>query len=313
MGRIKVWLFVLVVLAGGLFALDRFMPETAAKWGIQAERMRAQLEPKTLEIPGFRVAYLEGGQGAPLVLVHGIGANKDNFTPVARELTQHYRVIAIDLPGFGESSKPMDADYSIAAQVERLDQILQALELNRAHFGGSSMGGWIIANYAAKYPNKVGSLWLLGAAGADGGKPSEVRRAFVERGEYILFAKEPADYKRIVDFVFVERPFIPGSVLKVMGEEAAANYPLHTRIFRTLFERWEQDRVNEHIRGLPVPALIVFGDQDRAVDPSDGPIWKSLLPQSELELMPNVGHLPMLEKPAASAERYLKFRAGLPQ
>lgn len=300
------------VLAAGLVAADRFFPEQAAHWGMRAERAQSQLEQKSLKIPGFDIAYLEGGSGEPLVLVHGVGADKDNFTRVARWLTPHYRVIAVDMPGFGESSKPEQADYGIPAQAERLDQILQALNLNRAHFGGSSMGGWIIATYAAKYPNKVGSLWLLGAAGADGGKRTEVGKAY-DRGEYLLFSKTPPDFERTLDFVFVKRPFLPYSVRHVLAEQAIANYPLHTRIFGGLMENWAEYSVNDKIRGLPVPALIVYGDQDRAVDPGDGLIWQGLLPNSQLEMMQDIGHLPMMEAPQVSAQRYLAFRKSLPR
>ncbi len=304
---------IVVVLAlgvGGLFALDRYYPEQATRWGLALEREQSGLERKTLKIPGFEIAYLEGGSGEPLVLVHGIGADKDNFTRAARWLTPHYRVIAIDLPGFGESSKPEQADYGIPAQVERLDEIMTALQLGRAHFGGSSMGGWIVASYAAKFPNKAASLWLLGAAGIDGGKRSEVRVAY-DRGEYLLFSQKPEDFERTMDFVFVKRPFVPGSVRHVLAEQAVANYTLHTRVFRNLIENWSEYSVNNRIRGLPVPALIVFGDRDRAVDPGDGLIWKQLLPNSQLEMMHDIGHLPMMEAPQVSAMRYVQFRQGL--
>jgi abhydrolase domain-containing protein 6 len=311
MRRIALWLVVLAVLAGGFAVLDRFFPEQAASLGLRVERMRSGLEEKSLQIPGFDIAYLEGGEGAPLVLVHGIGADKDNFTRVARFLTPHYRVIAIDLPGFGASGKPADADYTVAAQVERLDQILQALQLSRTHLGGSSMGGWIVAAYAAAHPNKVGSLWLLGPAGIDHGKLSEVRRAFHERHEFLLFSRQPADFQRTLDTVFVKRPFLPGSVIKVLSQRAVANYPLHTRIFEQLEAQRAKASLNEVIRGLPVPALIVFGDGDRAVDPADGPVWQSLLPQAQLEVLKDVGHLPMMEVPAVAAQRYLKFREGV--
>ena len=301
---------VLALLFGGLFALDRYFPEQATRWGVALERKQSQLVEKKLKIPGFEISYLEGGSGEPLVLVHGIGADKDNFTRVARWLTPHYRVIAIDLPGFGESAKPEQADYGIPAQVERLDEIMRALNINRAHFGGSSMGGWIIGSYAAKYPDKVGSLWLLGAAGAKGGAPTEVGKAY-ERGEYLLFSQKPEDFGKVIDFVMVQRPFLPGSVRRVLGERAAANYTLHTRIFRNLMEHWDEYSVNDKVRGLQVPALIVYGDGDRAIDPGNGLIWKELLPNSQLEIMKGIGHLPMMEAPQVVALRYLQFRAGL--
>lgn len=303
---------VLALLSGGLFALDRYFPEQATRWGVALERKQSQLVEKKLKIPGFEIAYLEGGSGEPLVLVHGIGANKDNFTRVSRWLTPHYRVIAIDLPGFGDSSKPEQADYGIPAQVERLDEIMQALGLQRAHFGGSSMGGWIIGSYAAKYPDKAASLWLLGAAGADGGKRSEVRLAY-DRGEYMLFSQKPEDFEKVMDFVMVQKPFIPGSVRHVLAEQAVANYTLHTRIFRNLIENWGEYSVNTRIKDLPVPALIVYGEGDRAVDPGDGLIWKQLLPNSQLEMMKGIGHLPMMEAPEVVALRYVQFRNGLPK
>lgn len=311
MRRLAWWLLAFALIAGGLVVLDQFFPAQAAELGLRAERARSQLEEKSLEIPGFRIAYLEGGQGAPLVLVHGIGADKDNFTRVARWLTPKYRVIAIDLPGFGESGKPLATDYTIPAQVERLDQILQQLNLGYTHLGGSSMGGWIIAAYAAKYPNKVGSLWLLGPAGIDGGKPSEMLQRFRDKGEHLLFSRTQQDFERTLDTVFAHQPFMPGSVRHVLAERAIANYPLHTRIFQQLNDYRAQSSLNDAIRGLPLPALVVFGDRDRAIDPGDGPIWQSLLPQSQLEVMHEVGHLPMLEQPEVSALRYLKFREGV--
>lgn len=303
---------VLALLCGGLVALDRFFPEQATRWGVALERQQSQLVEKQLKIPGFEIAYLEGGSGEPLVLVHGIGADKDNFTRAARWLTPHYRVISIDLPGFGQSSKPEQADYGIPAQVERLEEIMQALGLQRAHFGGSSMGGWIIASYAAKYPDKAASLWLLGAAGAKGGNPTEVGKAY-ERGEYLLFSQKPEDFEKVLDFVMVQRPFIPGSVRQVLAGQAVANYTLHTRIFRNLMEHWDEYSVNDRIRDLPVPALIVYGDTDRAVDPGNGLIWKQLLPNSQLEIMKGIGHLPMMEAPQVVAQRYVQFREGLPK
>ena len=97
------------------------------------ERSRAGLVHKDVTLSdGTRIAYLEGGSGEPLVLVHGFGADKDNFTRVARWLTPHYRVIAPDLVGFGESTHLPDADYHYAAQAERVRAFVQALGLLRS-------------------------------------------------------------------------------------------------------------------------------------------------------------------------------------
>lgn len=303
--------FVVLVILAALAAFDRLLPERMAGVALTLQRRVAGLEAKRTQIPGFDIAYLEGGAGAPLVLVHGIGADKDNFDRVAMYLTRHYRVIAIDLPGFGESSQPAGADYGIAAQTQRLGQILDALQLGAVHLGGSSMGGWIIGTFAADHPERVQSLWLLGAAGLSGVKLGEVRRAYRESGQYLLFARTPEEYERIIDTVFFARPYLPYSVRHVLGQRAIRNYELHTSIFRTLDEQWERTALDARLPAVNAPTLVVFGDHDRAIDPSAGLRFAELLPHARLIVMQDIGHLPMLEAPGRAARDYLEFRTAL--
>lgn len=310
--RLFSWLLIVViVLACGLVAADRFAPEATARASVKVQRAIAGLTEKRAQIEGFEMPYLEGGSGEPLVLVHGIGADKDNFDQAAIWLTRHYRVISIDLPGFGEASKPEDADYGIAAQAARLDRFMQAIGLARAHFGGSSMGGWIIGTYAAAHPEKVQSLWMLGAAGTRGAQESVVMRAWRTEQKLMLFAKDREDFERILDTVFTTRPFIPPSVRHVLAQAAARNYALHGRIFADLVRDFDQTALEDRLAGLQVPALIVFGDGDRAVHPSAGEVLKAALPNSQLILMQGIGHLPMLEAPRRTAHDYIAFRSRL--
>ncbi|HYW57375.1 MAG TPA: alpha/beta fold hydrolase [Polaromonas sp.] len=304
---------LVALLVVSMAVLDRVIPEPMARTLIDLQRSVSGLQLKQAQIPGFDIPYLEGGPagGEALVLVHGIGADKDNFDRVAMHLTPQMRVISIDLPGFGDASKPADADYSIDKQVERLDQFLATLKIDRVHLGGSSMGGWIMASYAAAHPKKVSSLWLLDAAGVATAKPSGVLTAYTERGEYLLFAKTPQDFDRILLTVMSKPPYLPGSVKQVVTERAITNYDLHTRIFRDMVASQKPVFLESRVAGLLTPTLITWGEEDRATDVSGAKILHQLIPRSQLQILPGIGHLPHLEASSETAQAYLDFRKNL--
>ena len=260
-------------------------------------------------MPGFEIAYLDGGRGEPLVLVHGIGADKDNFAPIAPYLRGLGRVIALDLPGFGESSKPTDADYSIDAQAERLRGFVDSLGLRDIHLGGSSMGGAIVLAFALRYPERVRSLWLLAPAGVGAAAESEMFRRHREHGEFPLFAETPRDYATVMRICFTRPPFVPYCVRHELALAASRNYALHARIFSELV--LQPFRLEQSVAGLPTPTLIVWGDQDRVLDVSGAEPLHRALPRSRLARIPGVGHLPMVEAPKRVAADYRAFRDSL--
>lgn len=299
----------LAVVAGGLVAFDYFAPYEAVRLGLDLERGRAGLQARNASIEGLDWEYLDGGAGEPLLLIHGFGADKDNFTRVAGLLTPQYRVVIPDLPGYGGSSKPADADYGILAQVERLRGFARRLELGKVHLGGSSMGGYIAAAWAAKYPDEVATLWLLApAATRVAVGESELGRIYRDTGANPLLAQNAEEHARVRAFVMSRPPFLPYSVKHVLAERAAANYPLHLKIFTELakgptLETWAPR--------IDTPALIVWGDQDRALSPKGAEATRALMPNGRVIMMAGVGHLPMLEDVARSAQDYLAFRAAL--
>ncbi len=291
-------------LLGGCTSLAPRVTDAA----ISFERSRAELVRRDVALPdGLHMAYLEGGQGEPLVLVHGFGGNKDNFTRVARWLTPHYRVIVPDLPGFGESSHPQDAPYTYAAQAERLHGFVRALSLGNAHFGGNSMGGAIVLSYAAQYPSEVSSLWLLDAAGIPEAPVSELRRIIETTGRNPLLVTNEDDFAHLLTFAMSDPPYIPRMMVNVMAKERIENQAVERRVF----EQIATDSVMQQVRGLATPTLIVWGDEDRLLHVGTADMLHTLLPRSRVIVMPHVGHIPMIERPQQSAEDYLRFRAGL--
>ena len=283
-------------------------PERATRFFLYLERSRAGLERKEIDLPdGSHYVYLEGGQGEPLMLLHGFGANKDTFDRSSAFLTAKYRVIVPDHIGFSESSRPPNADYSPAAQAERLHLLANSLGIRDIHLGGSSMGGQIALAYAALYKSEVKSLWLIDPAGIWSAPPSELRTIIQETGKNPLLVQSEQDFVDLMPFVMNDPPYIPRPILAVLAQDRIRNFELERRIFNQI----ASDSIEERVRGLIVPTLIVWGDKDRTIDVATANILHGLLPNSQLVIMTNIGHLPMVERPKQSADDYLRFRSGL--
>jgi pimeloyl-ACP methyl ester carboxylesterase len=301
-------LIIICILAGIGFLY--LAPEKATKLAIDLERKRSGLTLKEITLPGeLHYVYLEGGQGEPLVLLHGFGGDKDNFTRVARFFTPHYRVIIPDHIGFGESSHPQNANYSASAQAVRIRTLVQALGITKLHLGGNSMGGQISMMYAALFPDEVNSLWLLDPGGVWSAPSSGLREIIVKTGENPLIAKSEDEFAKIFAFVMADPPFIPRPMLNIMARERIHNYELEKRIFKEI----TADSAEKYVTGLKTPTLIVFGDKDRVINPATAGVLHRLMPRSEVIIMKGLGHLPMIEQPHQSADDYLKFRAALDQ
>lgn len=298
--------YLLVAVFVALLAFDRFAPATAARWGLGLDRWRSGLREQRAVIPGFTMPYLDGGRGEPLVLIHGFGADKDNFTRIARFLTPHYRVICPDLPGFGAATRDASARHGIADQVARLHAFLGQLGLGRVHLGGSSMGGFIAAQFAGTHPDQVASVWLLDAAGTAKASESELVRNYVATGELPLLVRTEADFPALIDAAMHRKPFLPYSLRITLARRAVADYALHQTILQQF--AGESPLLEAQFKTLPTPALIVWGLEDRILSPAGAETLQALFPNSEVKLMADIGHLPMMEAPAETASDYLAFR-----
>jgi pimeloyl-ACP methyl ester carboxylesterase len=282
-------------------------PDVAFKLLLKAERISAGLKQHSIEAGDLHIEYLEGGQGDVVLLLHGFGANKDNWTRISKHYTPHYRVIAPDLPGFGGSSRQPDANYTIAVQADRIHAFVRAIGVKRFHLGGSSMGGNIAGVYAARHPENVISLWLVAPGGVVSADPSEMGKELNEGKPNPLVVNSVEDYDRLLDFVFVKRPFIPGPMLNKLAEEALKNRPLNQKIFRQINVVPVKSPLEGTLNGSVVPTLILWGADDRVLHVSGAKVLESVMPKAQVAIMKGVGHLPMIEKPAETAEIYIRF------
>lgn len=279
---------------------------------IQYERSKSDLTTKSFTLSsGDKMVYAENGNvaGEPLLLIHGFGGNKDNFTRIADELSGYHLLIP-DLLGFGDSSKPMAADYRADAQAARLHELMQAKGVaSNIHVGGNSMGGAISVAYAAKYPNEVKSLWLVDSAGFwSAGVPKSLESATLDNNPLLINSKE--DFYNMYDFVMYKPPYIPKSVKAVFAQERLANKALESKIL----EQIVTDNVEERAKVIAeynIPTLIVWGEEDKVIKPETAELMVDIIPHAQVIMMDDVGHVPMIEAVKETADDYKAFREGL--
>jgi len=213
-----------------------------------------------------------------------------------------------DLPGFGDAGRDPTASYGVADQVERLLEFLAALGLDRVHLGGNSMGGFIAAECAARHPQRVASLWLLDAAGTAAAHDTPMLHHYEASGEMPLLLRSTADVGALFKAIAAKPLFLPYSVKTVLARRAVSDYPLHARIMAQLFH--QSSPLESRFKTIAAPALIVWGTEDKVLNPRGASALHALLPNSRVVLMSGVGHVPMLEAPRNTAEEYLRFRAA---
>ena len=298
----KYLLAAMVLLAAAVFGCLYLLPGPTTHLFVAIERARSGLSRHEITLPdGLRMVYLEGGPKEPpiepLMLLHGFGDDKDNFVYVARALGGRYHLIIPDINGFGESARPPGADYGATTQVERLRALAQALHLAPLHLGGSSMGGQIALLWAARHRDEVASLWLLDAGGIRSAPPSAMVKL-----------DAPDSFDKEAGLAMSDPPPIPKPILDYIGAQRAKNKALEEVIARDLAA--EPD-LEPEIKGLETPSLIVWGKDDRMINPAAAEILHGLLPESRVILMDGAGHLPMLEQPERSAADYIAFREAL--
>lgn len=298
---------VLAVLVFGFTGVYFFMPATLFGFLQRIERFLGGLQEKTIVVGNMTVHYLEGGRGEPLILIHGFGADKDNWTRIGKYLTPHFRIIAPDLPGFGETGKEPEGKYAIRDQAFFIRQFAGRLGMSSFHLGGNSMGGNIAGQYAALFPDTVKSLFLLAPGGVMTAEPSEMFRMVMNGEPSPLIAGSPEEFDALLAFVFDAVPFIPGPIKKCLTDKAIQNQALNTHIFSLITELKPGEPMESLLNGSGIKTLILWGKKDRVLHPGGGEILGRIMENSKTILLESIGHLPMIEAPEKTAAAYLEF------
>ena len=261
--------------------------------------LRALPQLRETTVFSRKIFYYDTVQGPPLVLVHGVGGDADQWVFCFDALAAAHRVIALDLLGFGRSDKP-PIDYRIAGFVEVLDRFLANVGIARAHFLGHSLGGWIVAAFALRFPERVDKLVLNDAAGIDEGAcalPVDLKistRANLRTAFEGMFHDKALVTDELVDLAFS------------LHLERGDGYTIRS-VLETLAHPWE--KLDGKLAGLRVPTLILWGKDDAITPLSMAHAFHRDIAGSRLQVIERCGHLPPLERPdefAAAVTQFLR-------
>ena len=244
-------------------------------------------ELRTAHFFGRDLRYYDIGSGPPLLLIHGIGGDADEWAFCFGALAATHRVVALDLLGFGRSDKPA-IEYGIAVFVEVLDHFLRALNIPRASLIGSSLGGWIAAAFALRFPQRVDKLVLVSTAGVWAG-PTDL--------PFDLHVSTHAHMRYVMERVFYNKSLATNEIVDLAYRQHLERGDGYTidRLLHNL--RDGRERLDDSIGRLTMPVLVIWGEQDELIPVENARRIHELVPGSKLEIIPQCGHLPALERP----------------
>ena len=308
----KFLLIILAILIAVPAVMYFFMPATLYSMTLNRERKRAGLELRTIKADGHTFPYLEGGRdnAETILLLHGFASEKDHWVRFAKYM-KGYHVIIPDLPGFGDNSRIMEQSYDVSVQVDRIKKFLDMIGVKKCHIAGNSMGGNICALFAARYPDMTASVVLVDTGGVIEPVESELRKE-LKKGINPLVARNEKEYDRLMKFVFVRPPFIPGPIKKILSDRAVQNGSFNEKVFSDIVKK-PATLTPEILGTIKAPVLVIWGDCDRILHISSVSVLKKGIQNCTVRVLENCGHSPMLERPEDTAEIFLEFYAGFKQ
>jgi pimeloyl-ACP methyl ester carboxylesterase len=265
-----------------------------------------------------RISVLSMGAGPPALLLHGLGATRASFFETAAAMSSSYTVHALDLPGFGSSSKPLLGAYDPRWFAEAVKGAMDELGVARAHFVGNSMGGRVAIEIGLRWPERLGGLGLLcpGVAWVKrdlhpivrllrpelGLLPHSFSRDMIERQFWALFADRDRVDPSVADVVVGEFQRIYGS--------AGARHAFLASARNIYLERpFGAGGFYPRLSALRPPALFVWGTHDPLIPAGFSRHVREWLPSAEQIVLDDCGHVPQVERPEQTNGLLMRFFA----
>jgi pimeloyl-ACP methyl ester carboxylesterase len=248
----------------------------------------------TMTVDGCNIRFRRGGKGPPLLYLHGANGVA-RIQPFLEQLAEQFDVLVPEHPGFGESDEPEWLDNIQDLAFFYLD-LLDQLKLPKVAVIGSSIGGWLAMEMAIREPSRFQALVLVGACG--------IRIPQAQPGDIFLWSPETAARKTFVDPKFVEFALAnpPDLDTGLKNKHTVAKLAWEPRLHNPMLAKW--------LHRLKMPVQLVWGEQDQIIPVAYAHAFKKLLPQAQLQLFADCGHLPQTEQPEKFAKTAIEFLQG---
>ena len=256
---------------------------------------------------GMYVVHNGPRQAPPLLLIHGSGTSGASWGPMVGALAGHHHVIRVDLPGCGRSAPALS--YDVPEQADRVAELLDDLGLLHITVAGHSSGGYVATALAEQRPDLAGSLALISTGpGLDALLPQPlILRALLAPplGPLLWPVRSDAMIRKGISATTARPVDIPGDAVADLKN---ITYRTFREVLRRNTAYVAERSVPERLADLDVPVLVIFGAADPRYEPSSAHQYDAV-PNARVEMLPGVGHVPILEAPEATSELLLGFTA----
>ena len=270
---------------------------------------------------GLNVHYRDQGQrdGKPVIFLHGSSGSLHVFEPLIGQLGGGYRFISYDHPGHGLTGPHPANDYSYAGYTQILDLVRSKLDVDRFVLVGHSMGGWIAWRYAAEHPEAVDALILISAAGMPARDDDpDIELGLGQQLMQTSFGRWLSEFtmprhmiKKATEASIYDDDLVNDDLVDQFWE--LMRYPGNRQAFSIRSQLGRDLHLAHRANSIKAPTLLIWGDRDTFVMPSAALSFSERIEQSEIALLPDVGHLPMLEAPIdtkTAIEQFLVSKLG---
>lgn len=296
-------IFAVMVMAypvkSGQWVYDTSMSAEAKIYGFSEQRI--PIGDMSLSV--YRNSSNLGSDKPSILMLHGFSADKSVWLRFARHFTDSYNIIIPDMAGHGDTGFDAQWDYKAPAQAARLIALLDRLQIQKVHVIGNSMGGFIAAHFARLYPERTLTATLVDPSGVVSPEPSKMGKMIAEgRNPFLINSRE--EFEQFYDMTMAQPPFVPDFVKAGVAERYQQRQDQLNVIFKDVHS---VDMLDDQLNTIKLPVMIMWGGQDQLIHVSSAEVWQQGLPNSELKIWPDIGHMPMVEIPSESAAVYQAF------